>query len=150
MSAGRVLLGIILCLAVATLIVSIVTIIYSLTQIPGLSDKQVYQLIFFLLMEPYFAISLGYWSVLAGLAVGAFIGGLASKGAGNGFLVGLINWIIIFILYISVTFVFNFADLSAWWATRGIILIVYDMIIGLVVLLVVGAIGGAITTSGEK
>jgi hypothetical protein len=139
----------ILCLAAAILIVFFVTLGYDLSSIPELTGMAVYQTIFFLLMEPYFSVSVGLWSVLAALAVGAFIGGLASKGAKHGALVGLISWIIIFILYLAVAFVFDFAALATWWGMLGIN-IVFDIAIGLGVLVVVGAIGGAITGGGEK
>jgi hypothetical protein len=147
MGAGRVLLGMIFCLIAAILIVFFITLGYNLSSYPELATLGLYQAIFFLLFHPYYTISLGIYSALAALAVGAFVGGLASKGAKRGALAGLLSWIVIFVLYICLTWLFDFASMMALWSALGIGLVV-DIAISLGIV-VVGAIGGAITGGGE-
>ena len=149
MGAGRVILGMIFCLVAAILIVFFITLGYNLGDYPELGTLGLYQAVFLFLFHPYFTILLGIYSALAALAVGAFIGGLASKGAKHGALVGLLSWIIIFVLYLALTWVFDFASMMAFWNALGIINLVIDIVLSLGILVAVGAIGGAITGGGE-
>lgn len=156
MGAGRVLVGMIFCIIAVMIIIIFVTLGLSVDDLVGIGllDATLYQSIFLVAIHPYsfmVAFAPAEWSVLAALAVGAFIGGLIAKGAKGGLSVGLLSFSILLLLQIAVGVFFNLSSLIAWYGLLelggGSVLI--DMLLAAAILAVCGAVGGALT-GGEN
>jgi hypothetical protein len=144
MGVGRVLVGVIFCLAAAILIVFFVTLGATLIDYADLGDPAQYQIIFALILSPYTAIKIGAWSVIAAIAVGGLIGGLVSKSPTGGLAVGLLSFAVIFILFLGITIGF---DINAWitWITTWDSSIVGDVLLSLAIFCGTASIGGKLT-----
>ncbi|NVM53708.1 MAG: hypothetical protein HWN66_08390 [Candidatus Helarchaeota archaeon] len=152
MGAGRVLIGVLFCIVAAAMIIVFVTLGLSVEEVVALGwPTSLFQNIFLYTMHPYSFIQYGEWSILAALAAGAFIGGLISKGAKSGLAVGSISFGLLFFLQLAVGVFFNFTELLGWY---GFVLfvggnVIIDIALCAGLLIVCGAIGGALTSDGE-
>lgn len=145
MGAGRVLVGTLFCAVAAYLIVFFVTLNYDYS---ALGDPVSALAVFFWLVHPLAAINGAMWSALAALAVGALIGGLVSKSPGGGLAVGILSFIVMFIMFIGLTVGF---DIGAWitWIETYSGIIALDLLLSVAILAVVGAIGGKLTAESD-
>ncbi|NVM55077.1 MAG: hypothetical protein HWN66_15335 [Candidatus Helarchaeota archaeon] len=148
MGAARVLVGMLFCLAASILIVFFVTLGYAVGNFSDLGDIIMFQAIFALLLSPLTAINMGLWSVIAALAVGGLLGGLVSKSPTAGLVMGLLSFLVIFILFLGITVGF---DIDAWitWVTSWDSYIVVDVVLSLGLLAGIGAIGGKLTAESD-
>ncbi len=153
MGAGRVLAGLLFCIIAIALIIAFVTLGFSIDSIIAMGgpDTSLFQAIFLVAVHPYTFVLVGSWSILAALAAGAFIGGLIAKGAKSGLAVGSISFTLLLFLQLAVAFVFNFTALELWYAllTLGGGNAIIDLILAAGLLIVCGAIGGALTGGGK-
>lgn len=148
MNILRILLGLVFSLAAEILIVFFVTLGYSLGDFPELGASSMFSVIFALILSPFTAIKLGIWSILAAIAVGGFIGGLASRSPVNGLIAGLLSFVVIFILFLGLTIGF---DVNAWitWVVTNGGSIAGDLALCAGIFAGLGAIGGKITSGKE-
>jgi hypothetical protein len=154
MGAGRVLAGLLFCIVAICLIITFVTLGFSVNSIitMGGPDTSLFQAIFLIAVHPYsFVLLLGQWSIIAALAAGAFIGGLIAKGAKSGLAVGSISFALLLFLQLAVAFFFDFTAIELWYAllTLGGGNVIIDLILASGLLIVCGAIGGALTGGGK-
>lgn len=148
MGAGRIIVGTLFCLIAAILIVFFVTLRYTAADYSELGNTAQYAVIFTILLNPIAAINVKMVSVLAALAVGALIGGLISKSPIGGLLVGVLSFIVIFIVFLSFTVGF---DINAWmtWVNEHGSNVVLDLLACVAILAVFGAIGGKLTAESD-
>ena len=152
MGAGRTFAGILFCLIVIVIINVFLTLGLSVSDLTAIGfDTSLFQAIFLIDIHPYTFITGDGWSILAALGGGAFVGGLISKGAKNGVLVGTITFALLWILQIGIALLFDFNALYFWYALLELVggSIILDFAISAGILIVAGAIGGAITGGGE-
>ncbi len=144
MGAARVLFGTLCCTVAAILIVFFVTLNANLLDYADLGITATYGTIFPLLLSPITAIQLSQFSVLAAIAVGAFIGGLISKSPLGGLAVGILSFAVIFVLFLTLTIGFDFGAWWSWIQTNGSTML-GDLALSIGLFAGVAAIGGKLT-----
>lgn len=145
---ARILAGLLFSLAASILIIFFVTLGYTLSEFPELGTSSMFLVVFAVLLNPLTAIDMGIWSVIAAIAVGGFIGGLISKSPTSGLMVGLLSFVVIFILFLGLTVGF---DIGAWvlWVTTHGSNVAFDLLLCVAIFAGTGSIGGKLTAEKE-
>ncbi|MFX1294697.1 MAG: hypothetical protein ACFFD2_07565 [Promethearchaeota archaeon] len=146
MGVIRILSGTIFCLVAVLLVILFMTLGSLISDISELLSLEIYQIIFYLTMHPYSSAMLGLWIVLIALVIGALIGGLIARSTKGGIAVGFLALAILFMLYLGITWNFNFNAMISYWTLLDTS-IYLDIIISFIILVSLGAIGGKLTSS---
>jgi hypothetical protein len=145
--AGKLLFGIPVCIFIIEIVILFLTLELSTGKLDSHISTTLWQAIFIVPLHlPTFFTS-GMWSLLAALTTGAFIGGLIVKKIKKGILLGVISFGLLLLLQFSLGFLFDIDALLAWYSIvaslGGDVLL--DFLVSIGILVIAGAIGGALT-----
>lgn len=145
--SGRLWIGILACWGTVELIILFLTLGLSIAKVASYGITALWQAIFIIPLHLPTFLTSGMWSIMAALTIGAFIGGLLMRTIKKGILVSVICFGLLLFLQFALGFLFDFNALLAWYslipALGGNVII--DFLVSAVILIAVGATGGAIT-----
>ena len=153
--AGKLSLGIILSMAVILLVIYIVTFEFTIAKVEALETlfaqefpiNNVAQGLFIITPHSFSFMKNGFWSIIAALVSGAYIGGLAVRSIKKGILVGIISLGLLIFLQLAIGFLFNITAYLEWLSQVNSVggNVLMDLIITTTLLVGAGVMGGMLS-----
>jgi hypothetical protein len=134
---------------IITVVIWILTLGFTLNKLSGFTIKpdNVIQTIFALAPHSFSYMTAGFWSILAALITGGYIGGLVVRTPKKGIQVGLISFGLLMFFQLAIGFLFDITTYQGWLAQvssdGGDIII--DFVLSAVLLMAAGTVGGIVT-----
>ena len=144
---SKTIIGVLVCCAIVELTILFLTLELQLTRVNPYGITTLWQAIFIIPLHLPTFMAKEMWSIMAAITIGTFIAGLYMKNIKKGMLVGAITFGIMLLLQLALGFLFDFTALQAWYSLISTLgsNIVIDYLVTVVILMVMGATGGAIT-----